>query len=158
MPLFDGVVDDEPAVGLPVMTPFEQVVADYRATGLSLKGHPMGFYRDDLTKLKAIPAEQLTTIPHGRSVTVGGIVIMRQRPSTAKGVTFVTLEDETGIANLVVHQSTWEKYYTIARRSPAWLAHGTLERKDAVIHVLIRRLEDLSAKLGELRMKSRDFR
>jgi error-prone DNA polymerase len=70
----------------------------------------------------------------------------------------VTLEDESGCANLVVRQSTWERFYKVARRSPAWLAHGTLERKDAVVHLLAHRLEDLSAKLGELHTRSRDFR
>jgi error-prone DNA polymerase len=96
--------------------------------------------------------------PHGRLVKVAGLVLLRQRPSTAKGITFVTLEDETGTANLIVHQRTWEKFYTVARRSPAWLATGRLECKESVIHVIVSRIEDLSARLGELRSVSRDFR
>jgi error-prone DNA polymerase len=157
-PLFGGLDDDEPGVALPALSPFEQVVADYRATGLSLKGHPIGFYREPLEVLRVTPADRLAELPHGRRVAVAGIVLLRQRPSTAKGITFVTLEDETGTANLVVRQQTWERFRAVARRSPAWVAHGTLERKGAVVHVLVQRLEDLSVKLGALHTKSRDFR
>jgi error-prone DNA polymerase len=77
---------------------------------------------------------------------------------TAKGITFVTLEDEAGAINLIVHQSTWERYYAIARRSPVWLAYGTLERKEAIIHIIAQRLVDISDRIGELRSPSRDFR
>ncbi len=85
-------------------------------------------------------------------------MILRQRPSTAKGITFVTLEDETGTANLVVRQEIWQRYYRVARTCPAWIAHGKLEKKSGVIHVVVNRLEDLSAKLLELNARSRDFR
>jgi error-prone DNA polymerase len=103
------------------------------------------------------PAEQLTRMRHNRRVIVAGLVVLRQRPSTAKGITFVTLEDETGCANLVVRQQTWERYYQVARRSPAWLAYGQLERRNSIIHVLVRRLDDLSQQLNQLRVRSRDF-
>jgi error-prone DNA polymerase len=89
---------------------------------------------------------------------VAGLVILRQRPSTAKGITFVTLEDETGVVNLVVRQAVWDRYYKIARCSPAWIAHGKLERKDAIIHVVVNRLEDLSSRIGSWNVSSRDFR
>jgi error-prone DNA polymerase len=157
-PLFAGVDDDEPPVTLPVLNPFDQVVADYQTTGLSLKGHPMAFYRGQLDRLRVTPADQLAKLTHGRRVTVAGIVLLRQRPSTAKGITFVTLEDESGCANLVVRQTTWDRFFRVARRSPAWVVHGTLESKDNVVHVLADRLEDLSVRLGELRTRSRDFR
>ncbi|HEY1378586.1 MAG TPA: error-prone DNA polymerase [Gemmataceae bacterium] len=156
--LFSGVDDDEPAVDLPGLAPVEQVFADYRTTGLSLKGHPVQFWRDKLNGLRVTPADQLAGLPHGRRVAVAGIVLVRQRPSTAKGITFVTLEDETGTANLVVRQATWERHYAVARRSPAWVAYGVVEKKDAVVHVLVQRLADLSAALGGARTKSRDFR
>jgi error-prone DNA polymerase len=68
------------------------------------------------------------------------------------------MEDETGIVNLVVKQQIWEQFYTVARKSPAWLVHGRLERREKVIHVLVSRIEDLSATIGDLRTKSRDFR
>ena len=91
------------------------------------------------------------------------MVLLRQRPSTAKGITFVTLEDETGTANLVIHQRTWDRFYEVARRSPAWLAHGRLEVAQSVIHVVVSQLEDLSQWLDKnnrppLRVSSRDFR
>jgi error-prone DNA polymerase len=82
---------------------------------------------------------------------------MRQRPGTAKGITFVTLEDETGIVNLIIHPKTWEQNRSVARRSRVWLAHGVLERKDSVIHVIVRRLEDIGDKIGNLKTHSRDF-
>jgi error-prone DNA polymerase len=114
-------------------------------------------------------------------------VLLRQRPGTAKGITFVTLEDETGTVNLVVHQHTWDRYYRVARRAPAWIAHGhvqtTAKKGDKsnysaaprvfddhavnnwtyplfspVIHVVVRRLEALAEGLGALEVKSRDFR
>jgi error-prone DNA polymerase len=94
-------------------------------------------------------------------VRVAGLVLLRQRPSTAKGITFVTLEDETGIANIVVRQSIWELFYTVARRSPGWIVQGKLERHQAVAHVVANRIEDLSATLSKtapLASKSRDFR
>lgn len=69
----------------------------------------------------------------------------------------VTLEDETGLANLVIKPPIWDRYYPVAHRSPAWIAHGRLERKEGVIHLVVSRLEDLSVRLGELRTKSRDF-
>ena len=89
---------------------------------------------------------------------MAGLVILRQRPSTAKGITFVTLEDETGTANLIVKQGVWKRYYKIARRSPAWIAHGKLEMKSGITHVIVNRIEDMSCRLDELQIKSRDFR
>jgi error-prone DNA polymerase len=155
--LFAGLVDDEPAADLPVLSPPEQVFADYRATGMSLKGHPIQFCRGDLDRLRVVPAAKLVEMDHGQRLSVAGIVLVRQRPSTAKGITFVTLEDETGVANLVIRQDTWERYYQVARRSAAWVARGMLERKDKIIHILVQRLDDLSKALGGLRTKSRDF-
>jgi error-prone DNA polymerase len=91
-------------------------------------------------------------------VQVAGLVLLRQRPSTAKGITFVTLEDETGTVNLVLHQKTWDRFARITRHALAWIAHGRLEAKDAVIHVIVRRLEDFSARVRGLPARSRDFR
>lgn len=159
MPLLDGIVEeDEPEISLPPLAPEEEVFADYTSAGFSLKGHPIGFHRPSLDALQVTSAAGLAQLNNNRRVRVAGLVILRQRPSTAKGITFVTLEDETGHANLVVRQAVWERYYQIARTSPAWIAHGKLERKGSVIHVVVQRLEDLSSKLRELRLKSRDFR
>jgi error-prone DNA polymerase len=85
-------------------------------------------------------------------------VILRQRPATAKGITFVTLEDETGTANLVLKPDIWQRYYQICRTSSAWIAHGRLERRSGVIHVVVNRLEDLGGSARTPRVHSRDFR
>jgi error-prone DNA polymerase len=114
------------------MPPYEEVVADYRSVGLSLKAHPISFYRRALDRLKITPAKGLLELANGAKVKVAGLVLLRQRPSTAKGITFVTLEDETGTINLVVHQQTWDRYYRIARRAPAWIAHGHVQTTGAM--------------------------
>jgi len=159
-PLFNGLVNDadDSAFQLPEMHPIDEVFRDYATTGLSLKAHPLSFYRDQLNEMNVTPHEQLASLRTGRRVRVAGLVIMRQRPATAKGITFVTIEDETGIANLVVHPSTWERFYPVARRGSAWLAHGRVENKHEVIHVVIDRLELLGEKLKKLHAPSRDFR
>jgi error-prone DNA polymerase len=172
---------------LPQMPAYEEVVADYRSVGLSLRAHPISFYRRQLDQLEITPARGLTQMANGAPVRVAGLVLLRQRPSTAKGITFVTLEDETGTVNLVVHQQTWDRFYRIARRAPAWIAHGHLqttkqgniarlswpgsaslpdqdgqaiysEAPPAVIHVVVHRLEALGEQLRRLEVKSRDFR
>ncbi len=110
-----------------MMPAYEEVVADYRTVGLSLRAHPISFYREALDRLKITPARDLPAMQNGQQVRVAGLVLLRQRPSTAKGITFVTLEDETGTINLVVHQGTWDRFYRIARRAPAWIAHGHVQ-------------------------------
>jgi error-prone DNA polymerase len=156
--LLDEMEVEEETPVLPALAPEEQVFADYRTAGLSLKGHPLQFYRERLNQLGIAPISQLARLKHNRVVRVGGMVILRQRPSTAKGITFVTLEDETGAANLVVFHQIWRQYYRIVRASPAWIAEGRLEKEGSVIHVVVSRVEDLGEKLRELKIKSRDFR
>lgn len=157
--LFDDLEpEEEPSVVLPTMLPEEEVYTDYRTTGLSLRSHPMAFQRERLKRLGVIQTEQLTQATNDTPVKVAGIVLLRQRPSTSKGITFVTIEDETGTANLVVHTKTWERFRKITRHSQAWIVHGKVECKDTVIHVIVRRVEDLSARLSALTTKSRDFR
>ena len=157
-PLFSQLEDDEPEVLLPELSPDEEVLADYRTAGLSLKNHPLAFHREKLNTLRVRSAAALDALSDRTPVKVAGLVLLRQRPSTAKGITFVTLEDETGLANLVLRQEIWDRYYKVARTSPAWIAQGRLERKDRVIHILVHRLEDLAARLGPIRPVSRDFR
>ncbi|MFO0871050.1 MAG: error-prone DNA polymerase [Pirellulales bacterium] len=167
-PLLAGIVaeEEELPVELPELPLVEQVLADYRTTGLSLQGHPLSFFRSLLASRKVVPARSLAELPPDSSVRVAGLVLLRQRPATAKGITFVTLEDETGIANLVIRQAIWERFYTVARRSPAWIAQGQLERHQAVIHVVVSQIEDLATQLragspaagGDWPVASRDFR
>lgn len=165
-PLFDSLppVDSQP-VHLPELSSQEQVIDDYRSFGLSLRAHPVSFFRSRLDQLKVTTAAGLKGKEDNRHLRVAGLVILRQRPSTAKGITFVTLEDETGTANLVVKQHIWERYYQIARQSKAWIAHGKLENRSGVIHVVVNRLEDLMDKVSDLtdrpddlNISSRDFR
>jgi error-prone DNA polymerase len=150
--------DEEPAVALPAPSPLSEVVADYQATKLSLRDHPMRFLRSRLEKLLAAKASDLAILPVDRLVKVAGLVLMRQRPGTASGITFVTLEDETGFANLIVRPEIWDRYHQAARTANAMMAHGRLQRQDNVIHVLATRLENLSHLLADLDPGSRDFR
>ncbi len=145
-------------VVLPEMSEQEEVVSDYRTLGLSLRGHPFGFLREQVQRLGAIPAAKLSRVSHGQRVAVAGLVLLRQRPGSARGVTFVTLEDETGMANLIVKPKTWERYHRAARVARALLAFGTLQRQDDVVHLLTDRVVDLSRTLAELPVRSRDFR
>jgi error-prone DNA polymerase len=161
-PLFaDQREDERPPAALSALTPQEEVFADYRTAGLSLRAHPISFYRQQLDELGAVPAEKLAEWPHNTPVCVAGLVLIRQRPSTARGITFITIEDETGVANLVVRVQIWERFYEVSRRAGSMLVDGVLERKGQVIHVVAHRLRDLAKelkRLQSLRTQSRDFR
>ncbi|HIF31867.1 MAG TPA: DNA polymerase III subunit alpha [Planctomycetaceae bacterium] len=157
-PLFSTLDDDEPHVDLPEMDERNEVFADYQTMGHSLRGHPLSFHRDVLNQLGAVCAKDLQEKKHGQTIRVAGLVLLRQRPSTAKGITFVTLEDETGTANLVVHQKTWDRFYKVARTSSAWLALGHVEKKDRVIHVVVKQIADLAERVAPRNVPSRDFR
>jgi error-prone DNA polymerase len=157
MPLLARMTEDEPPAPLPPMPPIEQVFADYRTSGMSLKAHPISFFRQQLNAMRITPAGELEKTRDGRHLRVAGLVLLRQRPGTAKGITFATIEDETGLANLVIRPQIWERYYAVARRSPAWIAHGCLENRESVIHLVVNRLEDLSHMLGSIKIQSRDF-
>ena len=148
----------EPAVSLPTLGAFGEVIADYRTTGLSLRAHPLKFLRPQLDTRRITPAKGLSGTRDGRFLRVAGLVLMRQRPSTAKGITFVTLEDETGTVNLIVRPEVWERHHQVARTATVLLAHGILQRHESIIHVLVNRLEDLSHELAQIETQSRDFR
>jgi error-prone DNA polymerase len=148
---------DEPAAALPALEAEQEVVADYRTAGLSLKAHPIQFHRARLEALGIVPADRLAMHPADRHVRVAGIVLVRQRPSTAKGITFVTLEDETGTVNLIIRQDVWQRFYRVARTAAGLIASGRLQRHQEVIHVLVSKLEDLGPALGGLGQQSRDF-
>ncbi|MEM8735916.1 MAG: OB-fold nucleic acid binding domain-containing protein [Planctomycetota bacterium] len=160
MGLFEAMgadVDDDLPNALKPMAKIEEVYADYATTGLSLTAHPMSFAREQLHRLQVVCAGDIPQTPDGIPIRVAGLVLLRQRPSTAKGITFVTLEDETGSMNLVLRPEIWQRYYKVARRSNAWLVHGTLENREGIIHILVGRIEDLSAHVGDLTQRSRDF-
>ncbi len=155
--LFDGL-DDEPEVALPRMTPEQEVIADYQTGGMSLRDHPLHFLREQLNRRNIVTAAEFSTLEPDRRYRVAGLVLLRQRPSTAKGITFMTLEDETGTANLLVHQSTWERFHRVARHAGALIARGILQRQDEVTLLLVDRLEALTEELAAVSNKSRDFR
>ncbi|MFO0911513.1 MAG: error-prone DNA polymerase [Pirellulales bacterium] len=159
LPLFDLLSsEDDSTASLPASSAVEEVFADYQTVGLSLKAHPMQFYRDGLNQLNVLTAEQLDELADGAPVVTAGLVILRQRPGTAKGITFVTLEDETGSINLVIRLEVWEQHYRTARTSPAWIIRGDLQRRHGVTHVVVRTIEDLTSQLRQLKISSRDFR
>jgi error-prone DNA polymerase len=116
------------------------------------------FLRARLEKRRVVTADALKTLPHGRPVSVAGIVLVRQQPRAAKGITFVTLEDETGAANLIVRQAVWKRYREAALGATVLLAHGRLQRQGQVIHLLTTKLVNLSPWLRQLGAQSRDFR
>ncbi|MEO1615508.1 MAG: error-prone DNA polymerase, partial [Planctomycetota bacterium] len=158
-PLLESVDDDEALPDqLVPMSSLEEVYADYDTTGISLKGHPMGFVRGELEKKRCVTASQLPSLRDGRHVRVAGLVLMRQRPSTAKGITFVTLEDETGSINLVLFPKVWDRFYRITKTSNAWLVDGKLENREGVIHVIVGRVTDLAGEVEGLTLRTRDFR
>ncbi|BBO35166.1 error-prone DNA polymerase [Lacipirellula parvula] len=156
-PLFQAVEDSEEEVLLPAMEGTDEVFADYDATGLSLKAHPVSFLRSRLDEFRVVPAARLPKLLDGCQVKVGGLVLVRQRPGTAKGITFVTLEDETGVANLIIRKDVWERFQHVARAAPAYIASGRLQNQQGVVHVLVSRLENLHERITHLRSKSRDF-
>jgi error-prone DNA polymerase len=156
-PLFVNLDHAESPVALPAMGGRQEVFADYQTVGLSLKAHPISFYRNEMNRLGIVPAAQLANLKNGRFVRVGGLVLVRQRPGTAKGITFVTIEDETGTANLIVRMDVWERFYQVARTASAYIAHGRLQKEKEVIHVLVTKIENLAETLQGLRTQSRDF-
>ncbi len=156
-PLLEPLDDPhEPPAPLATASVQEEVVADYQTTGMSLRAHPVSFHRSALERQGVTPAAELVRVPHRRQVRVAGLVLLRQRPGTSKGITFVTLEDETGIVNLILHKAIWERFHAIARHSNAWLVRGHVENRHHVIHVIVRSLQDLDEELSRF-APSRDF-
>ncbi|MEM9064118.1 MAG: error-prone DNA polymerase [Planctomycetota bacterium] len=162
MPLFERA-DASSEAGLdrlPVISAVDRVLHDYSSAGLSLKAHPLSFLRAQLDERGVTPAGDLRLerlCPAKRRVTVAGLVLSRQRPSTASGVTFITLEDETGIANLIIWRDTFERYRRVGRLSTLMLTRGTIEREGAVVHLHASHLESLDYCLPRIASSSRDF-
>jgi error-prone DNA polymerase len=130
----------------------ERVVEDYRTTGLSLEKHPVALLRASLTARKALSAADLQSAPHRARVRIGGLVTCRQRPPTAKGVAFLTLEDETGMANLVVPSRTFERQRSLVLGSSFLLAEGRVERTGQVVNVQVSRVSALSLQQPALQL------
>jgi error-prone DNA polymerase len=141
---------------LPAMTPQEEVIADYRTTGLSLTAHPLQFARDRCAAQGIVTIAAAMAAPEGRRVRVAGIVLTRQRPATAKGMIFLSIEDETGAANIVVRPDVWERADHSARRTAVLVVHGRIQRRGGVVHVVATDLT-CDADLTAVPRMSRDF-
>jgi error-prone DNA polymerase len=145
---------------LPPVTPLANVAHDYAATGLSLKQHPMSCIRERLVARGVVPCGVLRNVavaPQGTRLRVAGIVLVRQRPSTANGIVFMTLEDESGIANLIVRPKVYARDRRAARHAVILEAEGRVERQGDVVHLLVRRVSDVSEEAIALEIGSRDF-
>ena len=159
-PLLHGAPVHEEALALPAADASEEVVLDYAATGLSLRSHPVAFLRAELAGRALLNATQLRDLPHGRLARTCGLVTMRQQPHTAKGVVFVTLEDETGSTNVIVWKSLKEKQRAELLHARLLAVYGIWQRDPGgdVCHLVAKRLVDLTPLLGTLATHSRDFR
>jgi error-prone DNA polymerase len=134
----------DPEVALPQMPLSEHVVNDYQTLRLSLKAHPMSFLRDRLRKERVSTCQDLRKLRDGQFVKVAGVILVRQRPGSAKGVVFMTLEDETGVANSVVWPKMLEKYRKTVMQARLILVSGRIQRHESIIHVVATALEDRS--------------
>jgi error-prone DNA polymerase len=150
-----GTVTGVRAPMLPGMDEIEAMVADVWATGLTPDTHPVAFAREQLHQRGAVPIAGLVAIPPGRRVLVGGVVTHRQRPATAGGITFVNLEDETGMLNVTCTPGLWQRHRRVARTSSALLVRGMLEKAEGVINL---RADHLAPLALPVRPGSRDFR
>jgi len=155
--LFSGVTMPEPVVELPAPTEGENLVADYASIGLTLGRHPLALLRDRLEARRFVSAAVAQACGDRALVRVAGIVTCRQRPGTASGVIFITMEDETGTSNVVVWSSLAERQRKEVLSSRLLGVFGQVEREGDVVHIVAKRLVDLGAWLGELSTESRDF-
>jgi error-prone DNA polymerase len=146
----------EPAVALPQMPLPDHVVTDYQTLRLSLKAHPVKFLRGGLRRRRILACADLRTARNGQWVSVAGVVLVRQQPGTAKGVIFMTIEDETGIANVVVWAKTMALYRRVVMASRLIVIHGRIQRKDKIIHIVATRLEDRTEWLNLLSESGRE--
>jgi len=143
-PLLETLEPDEESSPLDVMTSEERLLADFGGTGMTIGPHPMAYCREELNPLGVLRASDLAVIPNGRRVRVAGCVIARQRPGTAKGFVFLSLEDETGIANIIVTPDVLERYRATIIQGKFLLFDGPLQNVDNVIHVKAARVEEIA--------------
>jgi DNA polymerase III alpha subunit len=141
---------------LPEMPLGEHVVEDYATTGLTIKRHPLAFLRAELAQEGLATAADLATLPVDRRLAIAGLVLIRQRPGSANGVVFITLEDETGIANLIVWPAVLERFRRAALGATLLYCRGRLQREESVIHIVAEDLKDMTARLNTLRDRTGD--
>ncbi|WP_164121972.1 MULTISPECIES: error-prone DNA polymerase [Sphingobacterium] len=146
----------ETEVTLPTLSPIEHVMADYASTTLSLKAHPVSFARKNLDALHVSPSAKLSDMRDGMWIKVCGLITVRQRPGTSKGVLFITIEDETGFSNLVVWAKTFETYRKVILQSQLLLVTGKLQIEGEVIHVVVESCHNMNHLLA-IKTRSRDI-
>jgi error-prone DNA polymerase len=146
----------EKKISLPPMRISEHVVHDYAATSLSLKAHPVSFVRDKLEQLRILPTASLVTCSDGDMVKTAGLVLVRQRPGTAAGVCFITIEDETGCANLVIFESLFDEFRKEILQSRLLMVEGRLQIEGEVIHVIVKNCYDMTKLLRHLTAASEE--
>ncbi|MEQ8651974.1 MAG: OB-fold nucleic acid binding domain-containing protein [Kiloniellales bacterium] len=160
LPLFAAAGEEErgaePPVELPDLAEGEQVVEDYRWLQLTLRAHPVSFLRERMTAEGLTPAGDLERLPDGKRLSLAGLVLVRQRPGSAKGVIFATLEDETGVANIIVWPKTFERYRRVILQASLLKVTGRLQKEGEVIHLIADRLEDLSGRLATLEARANE--
>ncbi len=155
--LLRGATDDDETPELTSMTEGDEIVSDYRSTGLTLGRHPLALLRPRLAKMRLVPSDALMSYRNGQLARACGIVTVRQRPGTANGVMFMTLEDEAGSVNIIVWQSVLDKFRREALGSSLLAVYGVWQREGEVRHLVANRLVDVTPLLGELPTVSRDF-
>jgi error-prone DNA polymerase len=156
--LFTSMDRFEAAPLLRKPTEGQDIVADYKTVGLTLERHPMHLIRHRLDRYHYARSQRLPDMVNGRNIAVAGLVITKQRPGTASGVTFVTLEDETGHINLIVWKQVAEQYRAALLNARLMGVRGELQIEGKVIHVIAKQLLDHTDMLGDLEVRSRDFR
>lgn len=148
----------EQQITLPLMSKAEHVIQDYASTALSLKAHPVSFVREELSLLKVLSNKKLDEVKDGQNVKVAGLVLVRQRPGTAGGVCFITIEDETGFTNLVVFESLFDQFRKEILQARLLMVEGKLQREGEVVHVIVKRCFDLTKLLKNMgNEKEKDF-
>jgi error-prone DNA polymerase len=157
LPLFAAAETREPSVSLAPMTAGRVVVEDYRTTSLSLRRHPVSFLRDELAGRGILPCGALPGLRDGKRAQIAGLILVRQRPGSAKGVIFITLEDETGIANLIVWKDVFERQRRVVLSSSMLGCHGRVQQAEGVTHMVVERLEDLSGLLRTVGQRDEPF-
>ncbi len=159
LPLFAAAADDdgrpppevnEEVVALKAMTAGHEVTEDYSHLGLSLRRHPVSFLREDLTRDQIITCAAANASKDCYRIKTAGLVLVRQKPGSAKGVMFITIEDETGVANLVIWPSLYEKQRRVILTSSMLMVDGSIQREGQVVHIVARKLTDLSAEIASI--------
>ncbi len=154
-PFLPGTEVGAHAPALPPMTQVEEMAADFAVTGMTTEGHPLRFLRAQLQARGIVELESLAGVEEGSRVSVAGVVTHRQRPATAKGTTFLSLEDETGLGNVICSPGVWKRHRQVALESTALLVRGRIEKGDGAVALVAEKLEELRI---PVQVRSRDFR